>query len=257
MTPTIAPSDHSAPMATPSDGVGVDPGDTAGGEPESLNAVTVVKILRRTYPEAKCELDFTTVFQLLIATILSAQSTDRRVNQVTPVLFAQYPDPAALAAADVLDIERIIHSTGFFRVKAQSIITASQMIMTDFSGQVPRTLDRLTRLPSVGRKTANVVLSDGFGVPAVTTDTHVIRLAHRLGWSSAKEPAAVEHDLCQLLPRRWWITMDHVVIWHGRRCCHAIRPACGVCPVAQHCPSYGAGPTEPEVAARLLRGPRA
>lgn len=226
------------------------------GESKRAKASAVLDILETTYPDARCELDFGSVFQLLVATILSAQSTDRRVNQVTATLFGRYPDPAHMAKADLGQVETIIHSTGFFRVKAETVIRVSQMLMDDCGGQVPRTLDELTRLPGVGRKTANVVLSDGYGVPGITTDTHVLRLSRRLGWTTQKEPVKVEQDLDALFPPDRWISLSHVVIWHGRRCCHAVRPACGACPVAGLCPSFGAGEIDPVKAAALIKPPR-
>ena len=219
-------------------------------------ALAVLRILEQTYPDAKCELDFGSVFQLLVATILSAQSTDRRVNQVTPVLFSRYPGAKELSAADISDVETIIHSVGFFRAKAGMIISMSQDLMEKYSGQVPGTLEELITLPGVGRKTANVVLSEGFGVPGITVDTHVLRLSRRLGWSAQTEPAKVEKDLCALFPSDMWIAMCHVVIWHGRRICHARNPACGACPVAGLCPCFGEGETDPGRAARLVSEPR-
>ena len=203
------------------------------------DALTVLGILEQTYPDAKCELDFGSVFQLLVATILSAQTTDRCVNQVAPELFSRYPTADELAAADLGDVEQIIHATGFYRVKAATIISMSQELMSVYGGQVPGTLEELLVLPGVGRKTANVVLSEGFGVPGITVDTHMLRLSRRLGWTTQTDPAKVEKDLCALFPSSRWISLCHVIIWHGRRCCHARNPACGACPVATMCPSFG------------------
>jgi len=211
-------------------------------------------LLAEAYPDAHCELDFRTPLELLVATILSAQSTDRGVNLVTPRLFARYPDAAAYAAADRAELEELIHSTGFFRVKADTLIRLGAQLVAEFGGEVPHTMDELTRLPGVGRKTANVVLGDAFGVPGITTDTHVLRLAARLGWSSSEKPEAVEEDLGRLFPRETWTALSHRVIWHGRRCCHAKKPACGACPLAALCPSFGLGPTDPAAAARLVKG---
>ena len=213
-------------------------------------------MLEQTYPEAKCELDFGSVFQLLVATILSAQSTDRRVNQITPELFSQYPTAEKLSKADVGDIERIIHPVGFFHVKARTIIHMSQEVMSLYAGEVPGTLEELIVLPGVGRKTANVVLGEGFGVPGITTDTHVMRVSRRLGWTSHADPVKVEKDLAELFPSDVWISLCHVVIWHGRRRCHARRPACGACPVAGMCPSFGEGETDPDKAKALISEPR-
>ncbi len=232
------------------------PRGEAGAGPSRRQALMVLDILEAAYPDARCELDFGSVFQLLVATILSAQSTDRRVNQVTPVLFALYPGPKELASADLGEVEGIIHSTGFFRVKAETVVALSQVLLADFAGRVPATLEELTGLPGVGRKTAIVVLSDGFGVPGITTDTHVLRLSRRLGWTRQTQPVKVEQELDALFPKDRWISLSHVVIWHGRRCCHARRPACGACPVAELCPAFGEGETDPALAASLIRGPK-
>jgi endonuclease-3 len=212
----------------------------------------IVRELRQTYPDVRCELDFRTPFELLVATVLSAQTTDRRVNAVTPVLFATYPDALALAAADPVQLEPVIASTGFFRVKARTVVALSQALVERFDGQVPRRLEDLVTLPGVGRKTANVVLGEGFGIPGIPVDTHVARLAGRLGLSASADPVGIEHDLGALLPRRDWVLASQLLIWHGRRRCHARRPACGACPLDRLCPSFGEGPTDPEVAARLV-----
>jgi endonuclease-3 len=211
--------------------------------------------LALTYPDAHCELDFTSPFELLIATVLSAQTSDVRVNMVTPTLFAKYPSPADLAAADRADVEAIIQSTGFFRAKTQSIIGLSQAIVERFGGEVPGRMKDLVTLPGVGRKTANVVLGNAFGVPGITVDTHFGRLARRFGWTTHTDADKVEADVAALIPRREWTILSHRLIWHGRRCCHARRPACGACPLARLCPSFGEGPTDPIVAATLLKGP--
>jgi endonuclease-3 len=208
------------------------------------------------YPDVACELDFSTPFELLVATILSAQSTDRRVNGVTPALFARFPDAYAMAAASPADVEAIIQPTGFFRAKSATIIAASQQLVDHHDGEVPRTLDALVALPGVGRKTANVVLGEAFGVPGITVDTHFGRLARRLGWTDHDDPVAVEHEVAGLFPRRDWTVVSQLVIWHGRRRCHARRPACGACPLSAWCPSFGEGPTDPTVAAGLVREPR-
>ena len=214
------------------------------------------RLLGDTYPEAHCELDHADAWQLLVATVLSAQSTDRRVNTVTPALFAAYPDPSALAAADRAELEELIRPTGFFRAKTDSLLRLSAAVVADFGGTVPGRLDDLVRLPGVGRKTANVVLSDAFGVPAITTDTHFIRLSRRFGWTSATDPAVIETEVGALFDRKDWNTLNHRVIWHGRRRCHARRPACGACPVSALCPAFGEGPTDAKIAAGLVREPR-
>ena len=229
------------------------------GEESRLALVRRARRINRelalTYPDAHCELDFTSPFELLIATVLSAQTTDVRVNMVTPTLFAKYPSPADLAAADRADVEAIIQSTGFFRAKTQSIIGLSQAIVERFGGEVPGRMKDLVTLPGVGRKTANVVLGNAFGVPGITVDTHFGRLARRFGWTTHTDADKVEADVAALIPRREWTILSHRLIWHGRRCCHARQPACGVCPLARQCPSYGEGPTDSAVAAKLLKGP--
>lgn len=219
-------------------------------------ARAINRTLALTYPDARCELDFGNPLQLLVATILSAQSTDRRVNLVTPIIFARYPDAAAYAAADRAELEELIHPTGFFRAKTDSLIKLGAALVERYGGEVPGTLKELVTLPGVGRKTANVVLGNAFGVPGITTDTHFLRLSERFGWSDSAKPEVVEAEVGALFPRKEWTQLSHNVIWHGRRCCHARRPACGVCPVAKLCPSYGIGPTDPAVAAKLIREPR-
>jgi endonuclease-3 len=210
-------------------------------------------MLAVAYPDARCELDFDNPFQLLVATVLSAQTTDKRVNLVRPRLFAAYPDPAAMAAADRAELESIIQPTGFFRAKTQALIALSAALLERFDGQVPSRLDELVTLPGVGRKTANVVLGDAFGIPGITVDTHFGRLARRFGWTDLEDPVKVEHAVGALFPRRDWTMLSHHLIWHGRRVCHARRPACGACPVARWCPSFGLGPTDPVEAAKLVR----
>jgi endonuclease-3 len=213
----------------------------------------VDRVLAVTYPDARCELDFDNPFQLLVATVLSAQTTDKRVNSVRPRLFAAYPDAAAMAAADRAELEAIVQPTGFFRAKTQALITLSAALLERFGGQVPSRLDDLVTLPGVGRKTANVVLGDAFGIPGITVDTHFGRLARRFGWTDLEDPVKVEHAVGALFPRRDWTLLSHHLIWHGRRVCHARRPACGACPVARWCPSFGLGPTDPVEAAKLVR----
>lgn len=209
------------------------------------------------YPDAGCELDFTSAYELLVATVLSAQSTDRRVNAVTRELFSSYPDVAALAVAEREDVERIIGPVGFFRNKTTAIIGLSKRVVDDFGGAVPQTLEELVTLPGVGRKTANVVLGNAFGTPGITPDTHLIRLANRLGWTDSTKPDVVERAVGELFDPQDWVMLCHRVIWHGRRCCHARGPACGACVLADICPSYGIGETDPEKARARLREPRA
>jgi endonuclease-3 len=205
------------------------------------------------YPDAHCELDFTSPLELLVATVLSAQSTDKRVNMVTPTLFAKYPDAQAYASANPEDVEDIIRSTGFFRAKTNSIILLSQELCARFDGQVPSRLKDLVTLPGVGRKTANVVLGNAFGVPGITVDTHFGRLARRFGWTSETDPDKVEAEVGALFFRKDWTMLSHHLIWHGRRRCHARKPACGACSIARLCPSYGEGPTDPGEASKLVK----
>jgi len=211
------------------------------------------RALAELYPDAHCELDFSSPLELLVATILSAQCTDKRVNQVTPVLFARYLTAADYAAADREEIEKIIVSTGFFRAKTTSIIGLGQALCERFGGEVPGKLRDLVTLPGVGRKTANVVLGNAFGVPGITVDTHFARLARRFGWTAAGDPEKVEQEVGRLFPKSEWTMLSHRLIWHGRRVCHARRPACGACALAALCPAYGEGPVDPVIAARLVK----
>jgi len=211
------------------------------------------RVLAETYPDARIELDFDDPFQLLVVTVLSAQTTDRRVNAVRPTLFAAYPDPAAMAAAPREHLEQIIGPLGFFRAKTDALLKLSAALMERYDGQVPPRLDDLVTLPGVGRKTANVVLGNGFGIPGITVDTHVGRLARRFGWTDETDPVKVEHAVGSLFEKRDWVMLCHHLIWHGRRVCHARRPACGACVIARWCPAYGEGPTDPATAAKLVR----
>jgi endonuclease-3 len=215
------------------------------------------RCLDEAYPGAHCELDFADPLQLLVAVILSAQCTDVRVNQVTPALFARYRTAADYAGADRTELEEHIRSTGFYRNKASSLMSLGSALAEKFDGEVPGRLDDLVTLPGVGRKTANVVLGEAFDVPGITVDTHFGRLVRRWGWTELEDPVQVEHAIGELIPRKEWTMLSHRVIFHGRRVCHARKPACGACPLARDCPSYGAGPTEPEQAAALVKGPEA
>jgi endonuclease III len=211
------------------------------------------RVLALTYPDATTELDFDNPFELLVVTVLSAQTTDKRVNAVRPTLFAAYPDADAMAAAEREKLEQIIGPTGFFRAKTEALLKLSQALVERYDGQVPATLADLVTLPGVGRKTANVVLGNAFGVPGITVDTHFGRLARRFGWTAETDPVKVEHEVGALFPKRDWTMLSHHLIWHGRRICHARNPACGACPVAKWCPAYGEGPTDPVKAAKLVR----
>ena len=211
------------------------------------------RILSQTYPDAHCELNFESPYQLVVATILSAQCTDKRVNLVTPTVFAAYPTPADLAAADRAELEAMIESTGFFRAKAASLQGMAARLVEAYGGQVPGRLDALVTLPGVGRKTANVVLGNAFDVPGITVDTHFGRLARRFGWTDAEDPVAVEQEVGSLFPRKDWTWLSHRLIWHGRRRCFARNPACGACPLARLCPSYGVGVVDPVKAAAMVK----
>lgn len=236
--------DRDAPASTPT-----------GETPLALTrrARRTYRALVDTYPYAIAELDWTTPLELLVATVLSAQTTDVGVNKVTPVLFARYPACADYAAADRAELEEIIRPTGFYRAKADSLIRLGAALEERFGGEVPRRLKDLVTLPGVGRKTANVVLGNAFGVPGITVDTHFGRLARRLGWTASDDPVRVEAEVGALIPRKEWTMLSHVLIYHGRRLCHARRPACGVCPIARLCPSYGEGETDTVKARRLAR----
>ncbi len=211
------------------------------------------RLLGATYPDARCELDFESPFELLVATVLSAQTTDRRVNAVRPTLFAAYPDPAAMAGAPREHLEQILGPLGFFRAKTDALLKLSQALIERYDGQVPGRLDDLVTLPGVGRKTANVVLGNAFGVPGITVDTHFGRLVRRLGWTEETDPAKVEHAIAALFPKADWTLLSHHLIWHGRRRCHAKKPACGACPLDTLCPSFGQGPTDPVEAEKLVK----
>jgi endonuclease-3 len=205
----------------------------------------IIASLKQVYPDAHCELNHSNPLELLIATILSAQCTDKRVNLVTPELFKKYPSAAAFAAAPLADLERAIQSTGFFRNKAKAIKTACQAIAEKHGGQVPRTMEELLTLGGVGRKTANVVLGNAFGVnTGVVVDTHVARLANRLGLTKQTAPEKIETELMQLVPKAEWTLFSHLLIWHGRRRCYARNPDCANCEIRPLCPRIGVSPSK-------------
>jgi endonuclease-3 len=210
-------------------------------------------VLAETHPDARCELDFDNPFELLVVPVLSAQTTDRRVNAVRPTLFAAYPDPHAMAGAEREKLEQIIQPTGFFRAKTESLLKLSQALVERHDGEVPPRLEDLVKLPGVGRKTANVVLGNAFGIPGITVDTHFGRLARRFGFTQETDPVKAEHEVGALFPKKDWTMLSHHLIWHGRRVCRARNPVCGACTVAKWCPSYGEGPTDPEQAAKLVK----
>ncbi|MFD7696482.1 endonuclease III [Streptomyces sp. NPDC059805] len=209
--------------------------------------------LAEVYPYAHPELDFENPFQLLVATVLSAQTTDLRVNQTTPALFAKYPGPEDLAAANPEEVEEILRPCGFFRAKTRSVMGLSKALVEDHGGEVPGRLEELVKLPGVGRKTAFVVLGNAFGRPGITVDTHFQRLVRRWQWTEQTDPDKIEAEVGSLFPKGEWTDLSHHVIWHGRRICHARKPACGACPIAPLCPAYGEGETDPEKAQKLLK----
>jgi endonuclease-3 len=213
----------------------------------------IVRELGVLHPDAGCALDFTNPLELLVATILSAQTTDKRVNETTPTLFRRYPDAAAYASADRAELETILRPLGFFRAKANSLLGLGAALVENHDGVVPAKLALLVKLPGVGRKTANVVLGHAFDIPGITVDTHVGRLSRRMGFTTEEDPVKVETDLAALILRREWTIMSDRLIFHGRRICHSRKPACGACGVASDCPSYGIGPTDAVLAEKLVR----
>ncbi|MFF4520401.1 endonuclease III [Streptomyces bluensis] len=256
-----APSKKAAPSnAEPA--VKEAPGGKAGGKkpPKTESRTALVRRARRinrelaeAYPYAHPELDFENPFQLIVATVLSAQTTDLRVNQTTPALFAKYPTPEELAAANPEEVEEILRPCGFFRAKTKSVMGLSKALVEDFGGEVPGRLEDLVKLPGVGRKTAFVVLGNAFGRPGITVDTHFQRLVRRWKWTEETEPDKIEAAVGALFPKTEWTMLSHHVIFHGRRICHARKPACGACPIAPLCPAYGEGETDPEKAKKLLK----
>jgi endonuclease-3 len=211
--------------------------------------------LAQAFPHVYCELDFTNPLELTVATILSAQSTDKGVNLTTPALFKKYRTAEDYAQADRTELEEMVRPTGFYRNKANSLIRLGQELVERFDGEVPSTMEELVMLPGVGRKTANVILGNAFGIPGITVDTHFGRLVRRWRWTQLEDPVKVEHAVGELIERAEWTNLSHRVIFHGRRVCHARKPACGVCVLAKDCPSFGEGPTDPLVAAPLVKGP--
>ena len=220
---------------------------------KKIRAKAIYRQLTKNYPNVRCELDYKNAFQLLVATVLSAQCTDKRVNQTTPALFKKYPNPQKMAKADLKDIQNLVKSTGFFRAKAKNIKGLSNKIMEEFDGKVPSNLEDLITLPGVGRKTANVVLGHAFGIPGITVDTHFGRLSRRFGWSKQNNPVKVEFEVGELIPQKEWTNLSQRMIWHGRRVCHSRKPACGACALAKLCPSYGIGEVDPVKAKRMVK----
>jgi len=215
------------------------------------SARAVYRILSKTYPEIRCELDFKNPLELIVATVLSAQCTDKRVNTITPALFKKYKTAKAYAGADIHQLEELVFQTGFYRAKARHIKGIGIRLLEEFNGEVPSTLEELITLPGVGRKTANVVLGHAFDIPGITVDTHFGRLSRRFAWTKEMDPVKVERIVGELIPQKEWTNLSQRMIWHGRRICHSRKPACGACPVAKICPSAGIG--EMDVAkAKLL-----
>ncbi|MDO5753405.1 endonuclease III [Arthrobacter sp.] len=226
-------------------------GETALGRKRRARKIN--RELAQLYPYAHAELDFRNPFELLVATVLSAQTTDIRVNAVTPGLFARFPTALAMSQAQQIELEVLVKSTGFYRAKATNLLALATRLVDEYDGVVPGSLDALVTLPGVGRKTANVVLGNAFGVPGITVDTHFIRLARRFGWTESTDPVKIEADVAALFERKDWTMVSHRVVFHGRRICHARKPACGACPIAHLCPSYGDGEVDPVKAAKLLK----
>ncbi|MFE7776575.1 endonuclease III [Streptomyces sp. NPDC057445] len=247
-----------AKTSSPADATAATPAARTSAKPESRLAMVrrarrINRELAEVYPYAHPELDFQNPFQLLVATVLSAQTTDLRVNQTTPALFAKYPTPEDMAAAVPEELEEIIRPTGFFRAKAKSLIGLSTALRDNFGNEVPGRLEDLVTLPGVGRKTAFVVLGNAFGVPGITVDTHFMRLARRWKWTEQDDPVKIEGEIAGIFPKSEWTMLSHRVIFHGRRICHARKPACGACPITHLCPAYGEGETDPEKAKKLLK----
>ena len=216
-------------------------------------ARAVYRILSKTYPEIRCELDFKNPLELIVATVLSAQCTDKRVNTITPALFKKYKTAKAYAGADIHQLEELVFQTGFYRAKARHIKGIGIKLTEEFNGQVPSTLEELITLPGVGRKTANVVLGNAFGIPGLTVDTHFGRLSRRFGWSKQNNAVKVEFEVGELIPEKEWTNLSQRMIWHGRRVCHSRKPACGACALAKLCPSYGIGEVDPVKAKRMVK----
>jgi endonuclease-3 len=253
--PAVAPKKATAAVKGVAPAKTVTPASPPGESRTALvrRARRINRELAEVYPYAHPELDFENPFQLVVATVLSAQTTDLRVNQTTPALFAKYPTPEDLAAAVPEEVEEILRPTGFFRAKTRSVIGLSKALVEDFGGEVPGRLEDLVKLPGVGRKTAFVVLGNAYGRPGITVDTHFQRLVRRWRWTEETDPDKIEAAVGALFPKSDWTDLSHHVIWHGRRICHARKPACGACPIAPLCPAYGEGETDPEKAKKLLK----
>jgi endonuclease-3 len=217
------------------------------------SARAIYRILTKTYPDVRCELDFKNPLQLVVAVILSAQCTDKRINTLTPALFKKYKKAEDYAKAPLAEIEEFIFSAGFYHAKARHLQGLGRKLVEDFNGKVPSTLEELITLPGVGRKTANVVLGHAFDIPGITVDTHFGRLSRRFQWTQSLDPVKVEFEVGELIPQKEWTNLSQRMIWHGRRICHSRKPACGACPIAKICPSVGIGEMDREKAKLLVK----
>jgi endonuclease-3 len=225
----------------------------AGVSEIQKDARAIYRTLSKRYPNVRCELDFRNPLELMVAVVLSAQCTDKRINQITPALFKKYRHPIDYAKAPLAEIEEFIFSAGFYHSKARHLKGLGRKLVEEYDSVVPSTIEELITLPGVGRKTANVVLGHAFGIPGITVDTHFGRLSRRFGWTTSTDPVKVEHEVGELIPQKEWTNLSQRMIWHGRRVCHSRKPACGACPLAKQCPSFGIGETDPKKAALLLK----
>lgn len=225
----------------------------AGVSEIQKDARAIYRSLSKRYPNVKCELDFKNPLELMVAVVLSAQCTDKRINQITPALFKKYRRPIDYAKAPLAEIEEFIFSAGFYHSKARHLKGLGRKLVEDYNSVVPSTIEELITLPGVGRKTANVVLGHAFGIPGITVDTHFGRLSRRFEWTSSMDPVKVEHEVGDLIPQKEWTNLSQRMIWHGRRVCHSRKPACGACPLAKLCPSFGIGEMDPVKASLLLK----
>lgn len=225
----------------------------AGVSEIQKDARAIYRSLSKRYPNVRCELDFRNPLELMVAVVLSAQCTDKRINQITPALFKKYRRPIDYAKAPLAEIEEFIFSAGFYHSKARHLKGLGRKLVEDYDSVVPSTIEELITLPGVGRKTANVVLGHAFGIPGITVDTHFGRLSRRFEWTSSMDPVKVEHEVGELIPQKEWTNLSQRMIWHGRRVCHSRKPACGACPLAKLCPSFGIGEMDPVKASLLLK----
>jgi endonuclease-3 len=225
----------------------------AGVSEIQKDARAIYRSLSKRYPNMRCELDFRNPLELMVAVVLSAQCTDKRINQITPALFKKYRRPIDYAKAPLAEIEEFIFSAGFYHSKARHLKGLGRKLVEDYNSVVPSTIEELITLPGVGRKTANVVLGHAFGIPGITVDTHFGRLSRRFEWTSSMDPVKVEHEVGELIPQKEWTNLSQRMIWHGRRVCHSRKPACGACPLAKLCPSFGIGEMDPVKASLLLK----